>query len=502
MWASPALASLTPAHFHALSIHFSPTPPWRYFPRPLTHCTGRTQAVKPLLDTRHLAKSWQRAYRSQPISYWIKRGLMALLAMFFTFQIASAMYYNMGAGGPKDISAYMAKIKHKPFLQKARMFLGGYGSYKNAQRYFESQKPLMEKSIRETTLHPYWARTPREVSTQTTWQDMVVGRMASMVRQLRTDARNDDFKVEKDKCEMYGFFARNQLPFVGLLGMWSDKQALVSFLHDTRSNIMLKQKSVRKYSWPLWLKSCHLTQGDDAGRIMLKKSDFTDADKFNTIVEWLASKWSQRPNDDARAWSDSARRLLGTLKPRFLIQESYAGPYGNAVGFSKRAPVELKVEVIWGRAYLANVCDYEAYILRDGTVERWDTSIFSRIAHVPVTDRAHNANVQWLLDEGHMERVFALAERVCQAMMADQVRVDIFVRPGDPDGAVVNEISISPGALYKWHAQPMASMWRRGHVTRSYTPYRLGADKKRVYELGPREGSLVTGEEWFREKKH
>jgi len=390
------------------------------------------------------------------------------------------------ANSPSDFSAWLAKIKHTPELQTARLFLGGYSSYLSARNYFESQKPLLEKAMRETTLHPYWASSQKDLTGKETWQDMVVGRMKGMVDQLKTSGY-DDFKVEKDKCEMYGFLQRNNLPFVPLLGMWTDKQTLLDYLEELR-------REINKHQFPLWLKSCHLTQGDDAGRRIIKREDLADPLRFEKLKAWVSGKWEQRPNDDARAWSNDAKKILDTLQPRFLIQTSYAGPYGDSVGFTERAPVELKIEVLWGRAYLANICDYEAYALRDGTIERWDTSLFSKIAHAPVADPAQNKKVQWLKEEGHLERAYKLAEKVCRSMLADQVRVDIFVRPGDLEGVVVNEISISPGALYKWHAQFMATTWRRGHVEHVYT---LKDTKKRVYEEGKNEGKLSNGEEWF-----
>eukprot|EP00468_Gymnochlora_sp_CCMP2014_P015275 CAMPEP_0167770420 /NCGR_PEP_ID=MMETSP0110_2-20121227/17920_1 /TAXON_ID=629695 /ORGANISM="Gymnochlora sp., Strain CCMP2014" /LENGTH=339 /DNA_ID=CAMNT_0007659617 /DNA_START=350 /DNA_END=1366 /DNA_ORIENTATION=- len=338
------------------------------------------------------------------------------------------------------------------------------------------------------TLHPYWARSQKGLTGGETWQDMVVGRVSSMSEQLRQQSR-DDFKVEKDKCEMYGFFERNNIPFVPLVGMWDTKEGLVEYLEKMRDS----KEHQEKYVFPLWLKSCHLTQGDDAGRIRITKKDLADEKKFREVVGWIRLKWAQKPNDDARAWSDDAKIILHSLKPRFLIQQSFKGPYGDSVGFPKSAPVELKVEVIWGRAYLANICDYEAYALRDGTIERWDTSIFSKVAHVPLTSDEDNKNVLWLKKEGHLEKVYKLAEQVCKAMHADQVRVDIFVRPGDNSAVMVNEISISPGALYKWHAQFMATAWRTGHTTHAYT---LLKSEKKVYEEGMHKGKLGNGEDW------
>mmetsp|Transcript_10081 Transcript_10081/g.12026 ORF Transcript_10081/g.12026 Transcript_10081/m.12026 type:complete len:448 (+) Transcript_10081:144-1487(+) len=440
----------------------------------LLFCTSPRRRAKYL-------KSLQRWLMTRTALWWVL-NLGGIAILYILVSTIAAIVAN----SPSDFSAWLAKIKHTPELQTARLFLGGYSSYLSARNYFESQKPLLEKAMRETTLHPYWASSQKDLTGKETWQDMVVGRMKGMVDQLKTSGY-DDFKVEKDKCEMYGFLQRNNLPFVPLLGMWTDKQTLLDYLEELR-------REINKHQFPLWLKSCHLTQGDDAGRRIIKREDLADPLRFEKLKAWVSGKWEQRPNDDARAWSNDAKKILDTLQPRFLIQTSYAGPYGDSVGFTERAPVELKIEVLWGRAYLANICDYEAYALRDGTIERWDTSLFSKIAHAPVTDPAQNKKVQWLKEEGHLERAYKLAEKVCRSMLADQVRVDIFVRPGDLEGVVVNEISISPGALYKWHAQFMATTWRRGHVEHVYT---LKDTKKRVYEEGKNEGKLSNGEEWF-----
>uniref|UniRef100_A0A7S3YYT8 ATP-grasp domain-containing protein n=1 Tax=Lotharella globosa TaxID=91324 RepID=A0A7S3YYT8_9EUKA len=438
----------------------------------LTSTHKRTRAFRRL---RHY-------FVTRKADFWI-RGTLGFILCCVLVTWANSFAKN----APRDFSAYLAKIKHTPALQTVRIFLGGYESYKSAKLYYKSQKPFLDASTKNTTLHRYWEETQLKVTGGETWQDMVVGRMNGMVKQLKDKGR-DDYKVEKDKCEMYGHFARNDIPYVPLLGMWETEESLITYLKQLRSE-------VGKHTFPLWLKSCHLTQGDDAGRIKIGKSDLESDSKFNKIIDWVKTKWQQVPNDNARAWSNDAAVILEALTPRFLIQTSYAGPYGDSVGFTHRAPVELKVEVIWGRAYLANICDYEAYALRDGTIERWDTSLFSKIAHAPVTDPEQNKQVQWLLDEGHMEKVYALAEKVCRSMQADQVRVDIFVRPGDPDGLVVNEISISPGALYKWHAQFMATAWRQGHVDKSFHPT---VYTKTVYETGPNEGVLSSGHEWFK----
>eukprot|EP00966_Prymnesium_polylepis_P114608 2648227-Prymnesium_polylepis.1 len=80
-----------------------------------------------------------------------------------------------------------------------------------------------------------------------------------MARQLRERGR-DDFKLEKDKCEMYRFFARNKLPVTRVLGMWSSLPELYTHLSDAgRPGSVFTRNSSE---WPVFVKACHLTQGE------------------------------------------------------------------------------------------------------------------------------------------------------------------------------------------------------------------------------------------------
>ena len=66
--------------------------------------------------------------------------------------------------------------------------------------------------------------------------------------------------------------------------------------------------------------------------------------------------------------------------------------------------------------------------------------------HGHESETVNGDNREWVRTEGHMACVFKLAERVARAAAIDQMRVDIFVTKGDPDGCMVNENSLSSGS--------------------------------------------------------
>jgi hypothetical protein len=159
------------------------------------------------------------------------------------------------------------------------------------REYFEAQRPLVEASARDFELLEYWSDM-RVGSAQTDWRardthaprvssrlaapaasprryPMIGLRFDMMVRSLRKDPRNDDFRVEKDKCECYRFIELNKLPIMPIIRRWTGEPAgckagercphlaadrvydgLRAALGDPTSAI----------TFPSFLKTCHLTQ--------------------------------------------------------------------------------------------------------------------------------------------------------------------------------------------------------------------------------------------------
>jgi len=146
-----------------------------------------------------------------------------------------------------------------------------------------------------------------------------------------------------------------------------------------------------------------------------------------------------------------------------MIQKEFRGPSGSAIGLLPK-PIEAKVEVLWGRAYLAFLHDYKVFAFRNCRFEKYESDFRGTILHNSVLDAK---KFKWLCkDEDYLTPVFTLAELVARKIGIEQLRVDIFIEPGHPTRPVVNEISIASGVLYRYHAPFMAQIWVDGHKRR------------------------------------
>eukprot|EP00756_Hemistasia_phaeocysticola_P053409 Hpha_TRINITY_DN29006_c0_g1::TRINITY_DN29006_c0_g1_i1::g.156549::m.156549 len=125
-------------------------------------------------------------------------------------------------------------------------------TYKKARRYFELQYPFVEDSARRFRIHPYFANLSVP-SDNVAWFEAIRLRMRRMREALERDG-SDDFRVEKDRCEMYRFFARAGIPHVPVLRFWDS-------LAEVEAAIMSGEAWSSAGEWPVFLKACHLTQG-------------------------------------------------------------------------------------------------------------------------------------------------------------------------------------------------------------------------------------------------
>ena len=116
-------------------------------------------------------------------------------------------------------------------------------------------------------------------------------------------------------------------------------------------------------------------------------------------------------------------------------------------------------------------------------------------AQVPLSQ---HDELRWIVQEGHLPYVWTLAETAAAAMGADQIRIDIFVRRGDPSAVAVNEISLHSGAPMHFHAEFAAKLWAEFHGDGQHMPYAAGdawrakTPGTALYELGIRRGSEVA----------
>jgi len=354
-------------------------------------------------------------------------------------------------------------------LRQIAFFVGGAkaaASYEEAKSYHESRMSFINEHIDELQLHWYWAEMAKTIDTaDITWYDIIEKRMATMARLLQEQGR-DDFRVEKDKCEMMRFFMGNELPVVPPIEIYDSTAAVV---HALRSGELF----VKITKWPIWIKACHLTQGSAKATRMLKSEQWI-RDNIDELEDWIHAKWVYRADDWQRPWRENGNMLTDTLIPGFMIQSSANLSHNPETG--KDQIVELKVEVLWGQPYLAVSPDMPGL----------PGSIFTRTAgvgEVMVFDGKLNLALMmgeslpadswwhWIIKDKHLDCVWDLAERSALLMGIECVRIDIFITHGKPNGCVINEDSISSGMNYGPHFEFLTKAWALPHLSKRYNVY-------------------------------
>jgi len=349
--------------------------------------------------------------------------------------------------------------------------------YEHATKYFEEQLPYFEQSFKNYPLHLHWSslELPRTVS----FHDLINQRGKKLVRNL-FEHNWEDYKIEKDKCSMFEFLGGNGLPHVPWVSIlrYNINKENNKPVNDNTNSVQEGEDHARYYQnltamltrmkqilssateFPMFIKSCHITTG--AAKSVYRIMDKSHVQqRWPEIESWAYRMWRYRSNDWERQWAIPFNTLTAQLQPGFMIQ----GPW---MANRKENPVEIKVEVIWGRAYLAFVstgrCGGDTIILRDGTVTRYTDSLMQNILHQGHADPCY----QWIVDEGHLPRAWFMAESAARLMGIDAIRIDIFLLRGDPMASVINEDSLSSGAEYRWHFQHMANLWAMGHSLKKY----------------------------------
>lgn len=362
-----------------------------------------------------------------------------------------------------------------------------------AGRYYQQQKPLFEAAAREFKLHPYFTHTAF-TGVDMRYHEIVHERIKAMAKMQTEDGR-DDFKIEKDKCYMARFFDRNDIPQCEVLGTWRECADLTTALKSPALvNRLYKQHRLHKGQqnstrWPVFLKACHLTQSSSRGtRAVTSAAELASAD----IADWIHEKWDFRANDFEREWQKEGNMLTQDLTPGFLLQAPMHMPvHSPAWEVQGRFSVgleELRVEVLWGRAYMA-LMDGAFMFLRDGT--QHDYSTWRALFKMSIGPQERTA---WVSEQGYMDCVWRTAERVAKAAAIDAIRVDIFLRRGDPEGCMVNEDSLSSGLVYFGHDEYIAKIWSAPHVeyqgTNGRSGHKLLQTDTPVYDLTPAETGI------------
>jgi len=357
---------------------------------------------------------------------------------------------------------------------------------RKAQEYFESQLPLVEASAREFECLEYWCRDLRVMEVETPFYDMVNLRFDMMHAKQLADPRADDFRFEKNKCEMNRWLARNRLPRHRTHHMWSangqwgggeaTKQTVVDDILANRTG----------GTCPMVIEFCHLTQWDQRkGAVVDVWSPEWLQEHRSEVEAWLGKKWATRANDWARQWVVPHNAVTNTLVPSLMVQAPFPGTliesFGNgdpAVADADDTVVELDVHVIWGRAYMA-VC-HNMVFLRDGSIEIYAGLWRGVLQHAHVESEW----LTWVVSEGHLERAWLVAEAAALSLGMDDIRFDLYMSKGRPDDIIFNKNSISSSRdpKLRHHYDLMAQAWAKGHVDRWFKHY-TQPDGKRTYEL-------------------
>mmetsp|Transcript_16106 Transcript_16106/g.28959 ORF Transcript_16106/g.28959 Transcript_16106/m.28959 type:complete len:501 (+) Transcript_16106:143-1645(+) len=338
------------------------------------------------------------------------------------------------------------------YMMTLSRVMGGKESrraWKHAQDYYLSQKSIVIQNAKTWELHKSLEPMKHEVVEGMTFYDIIAARARVFYANLQAHAWTD-FEIEKDKCHMYHFLYNNGFPHCPVIKEWNDLNSFSAEGDEVR------QTSGCQHLPYCFVKMCHITMGhlNSAKRLSPGKS-------WGDVVAWAEHLWDKKPVDWDRTWGPTFDKLTATLQPSVMIQHGFKGGRDNG----KDSPVELKIEVVWGRAYLAYVtqgshaCGSNPILLRDGTVAEYLMKDYLTLR----PDPCH----EWIFKEGHADIVWHMAEAFAKTAGIDSIRVDVFITQGaDPRSAVVNEISLSSGAGYAWHWQFFTDLWVQGYQAR------------------------------------
>ena len=237
--------------------------------------------------------------------------------------------------------------------------------------------------------------------------------------------------------------------------------------------------------FPVFLKCCHLTQGSAASVRPVKSKQWVAANR-EELARWLNEKWTWRADDYLRAWRDDANKLTENIVPGFILQ---AGAPLSVIPGLKTRLIEFRVEVVWGRAYMASLgpclfflrgdTDKDAVLVNPLGIQ----SIANAHKFLPqkltlgLCDDSGIEHYNFIVEEGYMDCVWKLCERTAKLMMIDYVRLDVMIARDNPSGCMVNEMSLSSG-FSSWNHKPkMAQLWAEMYTLKEYEVYGNASSK-------------------------
>lgn len=342
-------------------------------------------------------------------------------------------------------------------------------SWRDAEAYYRMQQPIFMKAAADWQLARPFTTSSSFMTDSMTWYGALTARAQGLAQNFLVHGM-DDYRIEKDKCAMHNFLVNNGFPASTALRIWSQYDAEI---YAAELQTVVEQQQ----SWPLVYKLCHISMGHyNAAWVVENKL----AAQAETTANRIAGLWQLRPSDRTRSWGTTFDPLTKAVPPGLMIEL----PFSEAL-----EPAEIKVEVFWGRAYLALV-DTSGYAFgkcsEEGAILLRDSKEFVHYRGATWIPHREPCS-QWLVDEGHMPYIWSLAEGFAKAASIDAIRVDVFVWPGHPERASINEISLTSGAMYRWHFEFMAAIWTEAHLKRSY----------KVVDHGKSIIDVNRGKDWY-----
>ena len=382
--------------------------------------------------------------------------IVALLAIFFPYihiTLELAVAANLRGYGAATASADWLKTIYPYAFDRTVTLLRKGQSTKNdyAEKYYHMERPNILANLATFTLHPYFANP--NVPNTTSWHGLIHERMRHFRKQLDSTGAID-YYIEKDRCEMYRFYGRHSLPILPQHGMWHT-------LGELQAAVLDGSAFANVTAWPVFWKACHLTQSSSfATRAMSAKPT---PDEAAELSEWLAAKWTFRANDYERVWVEDGNAITAGIPPGFMLQAPF-GIGAQSFAVSGRVSVgipEVRVEVLWGRPYLA-LLDGTTILMRNNKAQYFGS--LKSMGRTPELLDDH-----WFFTEGHDACVWDVAARAATIGGVDSIRIDLFLNRQTPAECVLNENSLSSGMPYWGHEEFMSRLWAEPHVEKLYT---------------------------------
>jgi hypothetical protein len=208
----------------------------------------------------------------------LHRNIVYFLAIIMAFACFQT-FVNDDGDWRHVLKRWKNEAMQHPFMTYGFTFIfsRSAASYRKAETYYNSEKPHLIEAAKQFHLHKYFTHT-EVTSMNMGWYELIGARLKAMGDLLKAEGK-DDFKIEKDKCEMTRFFILNKFPQMDVLKWYDDKEVFKNELAQGTAFDTVEH-------WPIFIKNCHLTQGSAKGTKRLG-----DKKHIGWLPNWVDEKW-------------------------------------------------------------------------------------------------------------------------------------------------------------------------------------------------------------------